>query len=101
MRQFEVALRPEEELLTGRWVVTPSGLDPDATCKRIEHLTSGVLKELAQDSTGWASLFRDPADGRLWERYYPQSEFHGGGPPSLRHLTTQQAALIYEIPATQ
>jgi hypothetical protein len=99
MRQAEVALRPEEEELMGMWVASPNGVVADDTCKRIERLTSGVLEHLAQDSAGWASLFRDPADGRLWELHYPQSEMHGGGPPSLRHLTKTQAEVTYKIPA--
>jgi hypothetical protein len=100
MRQSEVALRPEEEELTGVWVANATGVVADETCKRIERLTGGVLEPLAHDSTGWASLFRDPADGRLWELYYPQSELHGGGPPSLRHLSKTQANVTYKIPAT-
>ena len=49
----------------------------DAVCLRIEHLTTKVFEPLAVSSDGWDALYRDPADGRLWERTYPSSELHG------------------------
>ncbi len=100
MRHVELALRPNETLLKGEWIVTAGGIVADETCKRIELLTASVLKRLANDASGWESLFQDPADGRLWELYYPRSEMHGGGPPCLRNLTTLQARSKYKLPAT-
>jgi len=41
------------------------------------------------------TLYRDPDDGRYWERTYPQSELHGGGPPELRVLATEDARQKY------
>jgi hypothetical protein len=95
MRQDSIALRPEEELLTGEFVLAGNGIVADETCKRIEQLTSGVLKQVATDGSGWERLFQDPTDGRFWELYYPRGEMHGGGPPSLRYLTVAQASLKY------
>jgi hypothetical protein len=100
MRHVELSLRPSETLLKGAWITSGNGVVADETCKRIEALTSGSLKHLANDATGWESLFEDPADGRLWELYYPQSEMHGGGPPSLRNITALQASSKYKLPAT-
>jgi hypothetical protein len=100
MRHVELALRPDETLLEGEWIVSAGGLVADETCKRIEVLTASVLKRLANDASGWESLFEDPADGRLWELYYPRSEMHGGGPPSLRNVTALQARSKYKLPAT-
>jgi len=100
MRHVELALRPSETLLEGGWIASANGVVADETCKRIEALTSGVLKHLATDATGWDSLFQDPADGRLWELYYPHSEVHGGGPPSLRNVTVLQANSKYTFPTT-
>jgi hypothetical protein len=100
MRHVELALRPNETLLEGEWIVGAGGLVADATCKRIEVLTASVLKRLANDASGWESLFEDPADGRLWELYYPRSEMQGGGPPSLRNVTALEARSKYKLPAT-
>ena len=100
MRHVELALRPSETLLRGEWIVRANAVVPDETCKRIEALTTSLLKHLASDATGWDSLFQDPADGRLWELYYPKSEMHGGGPPSLRNVTTLQAISKYTLSAT-
>jgi hypothetical protein len=99
MRLVDVALRPEEKLLAGEWVSSANGVVGDETCERIDRLTKDVLERIADDATGWESLFRDPADGRLWELYYPHSEMHGGGPPSLRYLTEVLASAKYKLPA--
>ena len=82
MRTIELALRPEETLLVGSWVLRGNSMVGDTICGRIETLLANVLVHIADDpkSGGWESLFRDPSDGRFWERFYPQSEMHGGGP---------------------
>jgi hypothetical protein len=100
MRHVELALRPSETLLKGGWITSGNSVVADETCKRIEALTTGLLKHLANDATGWESLFQDPADGRLWELYYPQSEMHGAGPPSLRNVTALEASSKYKLAAT-
>jgi hypothetical protein len=100
MRHVELTLRPDETLLEGEWIVSANGVVGGETCKRIEALTRDVLEHLANDSSGWESLFRDPADGRLWELYYPRGEMHGGGPPGLRNVSEPQARSKYELPAT-
>jgi hypothetical protein len=46
MRHVDVALRSDEELLTGEWVSSANGIVPDETCKRIDHLTKGVLEHV-------------------------------------------------------
>ena len=43
----------------------------------------------------WDTLFRDPRDGRLWEKIYPMSEMHGGGPPTLRLLPESDVVQKY------
>lgn len=99
MRTIELALRPDETLLVGSWVLTGKSVVGDSICKRIETLVATVLVHVADDpkSGGWESLFRDPSDGRLWERFYPQGEMHGGGPPSLRCLSISDAAAKYSL----
>ena len=65
---------PHERMLTGRWVDVDGEIRHDETCERIEKLVGGHLVEVAvsPQSGAWETLFRDPDDGRYWERVYPQ-----------------------------
>jgi hypothetical protein len=83
------ALLPHETELTGLWIEIGGQVRGDAVCDRIASLTGGIL-DIVQDhptSGGWVKLYRDKEDGRYWERSYPQSELHGGGPPRLRWIS--------------
>jgi hypothetical protein len=88
---------PTQTELMGRWEIVDGRVRADATGERIEWLTSNWLEKIAasKDSGGWETLFRDPDDGRYWERTYPQSEMHGGGPPSLIALSAEKAHAKY------
>jgi len=90
-------LRPDEIEITGRWVFDGQRMHGDAACDRIKHLTSNVLEllGLSKDYGGWETLYRDRADGRLWERTYPQSELQGGGPPRLSVISKDEAVRKY------
>jgi hypothetical protein len=89
-------LEPTESDIIGHWVVNRSDkvVGDDAT-ERIEWLIPTQLTELATDDTGWETLYRDPRDGRLWELTYPEGERHGGGPPRLTLVSTEQAMTKY------
>ena len=88
-------LTPTETELIGRWKVVNGRVQADATCQRIEWLTSSYLEKIAAIGGGWETLFRDPEDGRYWERIYPRSEMQGGGPPSLSALSLEKAYAKY------
>jgi len=94
MEEFE-RLRPDERELIGEWIRVDDQIDGDYTCKRIQFLTEEYLKELGKDWSGWETLFRDPTDGRYWERTYPHSDWHGGGPPALFNLSEEEAREKY------
>ena len=93
-------LRPTETELIGKWEIVDGQIRRDATCERIEWLTANYLEKVAVSKQWgeWETLFRDPSDGRYWERTYPQSEMHGGGPPRLSVLNAEQAHAKYEFP---
>ena len=55
------------------------------------------MRKIAQDTSGWDTLYRDDASGDLWELVYPQSYMHGGGPRELRRVSSEQAAATYGI----
>jgi hypothetical protein len=69
----------------------------DDSLKRIRSLVDGYLQRLAVTSDGWETLYRDPADGRYWEKTYPHGEMHGGGHASLRVLAVAAAREKYGI----
>jgi hypothetical protein len=88
-------IKPSETILTGQWVHRDGRLVEDDVCERIRALTKSYLVEIGHDASGWNTLYRDPNDERYWEKTYPQSEMHGGGPPQLRHLTAREAKQRY------
>jgi len=92
-----VAIRPNETELVGRWENIDGGLRGDAVANRIYELTRTYLTRVAVSENGWEKLYRDPADFRLWELTYPQSEMHGGGPPMLRLLSFEEAQKKYKL----
>jgi hypothetical protein len=92
-------LQSEESELVGQWRFDGGRPEADEVCARIEHLTANVLEQIAisRNYGAWETLFRDPADGRLWERTYPQGHMHGGGPPRLKLVSEQDARLKYDF----
>ena len=98
MTESRVSLDPKETDLVGRWFRKGGGVEADATCLRIDRLVSGVLERLGKSSDGWETLYRDPADGRLWEHTYPSSHLHGGGPPRLTVIEWGDAVSKYPQP---
>lgn len=93
-------LQPDEKDLVGNWVLGKQGFEADEVSKRIEWLVSDILEKIADSPQwgAWETLFRDPIDGRLWERTYPKGEMHGGGPPRLTNITEEQARVKYGLP---
>lgn len=89
------ALQPNETDLLGDWVVRGAQVEGDETCQRIKWLVDEKLQEVTTDASGWDILYRDPADGRYWELTYPLSHMHGGGPPRLTNLPSEQAKSKY------
>jgi hypothetical protein len=88
-------IEPGESSLVGHWVEEGGNMVADSTCLRIEVLVAKHLVRLATSPDGWATLYRDPTDGRLWERTFPFSHLHGGGPPSLVCISPAGAGQRY------
>lgn len=84
-----------ETEIRGTWTFRNGQSEGDESCARIEALTSGHLREVTRDPSGWDILYIDPDDGRFWELIYPQSEMHGGGPPLLRCLSKDEVREKY------
>ena len=92
-------LTPRDTMLVGRWELVGGEVRADDVCRLIDQLTSTVLQKLATSRAGgsWETLYRDPRDGRLWERVYPQGHMQGGGPPTLRTLAETEARARYDF----
>ena len=90
---------PDETELVGDRVVDGVDRRADVTCERINFLLRHVLEKIAESKEwgAWETLFRDPGDGRLWERTFPQGEMHGGGPPRLKVISEEQARERYDF----
>jgi hypothetical protein len=78
-----IRIDPSETILAGQWALRAGRLAADEMCERISALTGSYLLEFGKDASGWDTLYRAPADGRLWKLIYPESEFRGGGPPQI------------------
>lgn len=88
-------LGAEETQLRGAWIVKKGRVVNDAVAERIKWLVRTSLRRITADSSGWDTLYEDVSDGRFWELTYPHAEMHGGGPPSLTCLSTDDARRKY------
>ena len=88
-------IRPDETEVVGGWETVNGAVCADVATKRIEELTRTYLNRIAVSKNGWETLYQDPADLRFWELTYPDSEWHGGGPPTLKSLSMQEANSKY------
>jgi hypothetical protein len=73
--------------LIGNWVFQDNKVVEDETAKRINHLKENYLNKIAVSGSGWEILYQDPNDKRYWELIYTESDYHGGGAPSLINLS--------------
>jgi hypothetical protein len=83
--------------MVGNWIEIDGRIVGDETCERVQMLTDEYLIKVGTDSSGWETLFRDPEDGRYWERTYPHGDWHGGGPPALYYLSDKEATEKYQL----
>jgi len=57
--------------------------------------TISRLSYLLSTPDGWSQLYRDPEDGGLWEKTYPNGAAHGGGEPALSPIERHAALEKY------
>lgn len=92
-------LKSTEVILSGSWIYQSQEMIEDNVCKRIKWLTNNHLQKIKDSPQwgGWETLYRDPDDGRYWERTYPHGEMQGGGAPQLRFLNDRDAKDKYDL----
>jgi hypothetical protein len=88
-------LKPSEVEIVGNWLFDGKQMRADENERRIDWLTKNLLKEVATDGSGWETLYRDPHDGRLWERTFPHGAMQGGGPRKLWNISEEEARRKY------
>lgn len=86
-------LKAEEMELVGLWLDLGFRVTGNAVSDRIEWLTAIRLEKLAENGELLAELYRDPQDGRLWEKILPFAD----GPPTLRLLTPATATESFAL----
>jgi hypothetical protein len=89
-------LKPEETVLQGFWLDLGSSVVPDARWERITRLTEEYLELLATGEDGREKLYRDPADGRLWE-LAPVAPEMPASPPLLVVIPPERAMEKYGV----
>ncbi len=93
---IKTKLDKNETLLKGEWLAQNGKVIGNEACERVEYLIT-ILEKLGSTSGGWEILYRDNSDGRYWELFYENSEWHGGGPPSLRNISKSEAKEKYKL----
>jgi hypothetical protein len=92
MSEVDQHLKADEKSVAGEWIYRDGRMAGDLSCERIEWLIHNHLQKVADSlrNGAWETLYRDPDDGRYWERTYPRSEMHGGGPPKIQTINSDE-----------
>jgi hypothetical protein len=90
-------IKSDEVEIIGNWTLDGGHMVADSNCARISSLIQGYLQYIASSKDGWAKLYLDPTDNRYWELSYPHSDWHGGGPPNLAHISESEARSRYQL----
>lgn len=85
-----------ENKIIGKWISVNGQTKKDSNCERIEFLVENYLQKITDSEDGWNKLYLDKNDGRYWELRYNNSDYHGGGPPTLILLKDEE--LIQKYP---
>jgi len=91
-----MSIETHEREIIGKHFLRDGKVVADFTCERIEELILNYLQYIVTDESGWVQLYREPDSGRLWKKEYPESNQHGGGPPSLLLIDKGEAILQFD-----
>jgi hypothetical protein len=86
--------------IRGFWLDLGSSVVKDSGWVRIEWLLENRLECLVEKNTETGSLYRDPADNRLWHFYRVSPGLRDGGPPALQSISQDEARDLFgDVPA--
>jgi hypothetical protein len=94
----EWLIKPGETELRGFWIDLGSRMEKDTDWQRIEWLTTERFEEVVKAENGLDVLYRDPSDGRLWEKVHDHPALRDGGPPRLSVIDRNLAVERYQLP---
>lgn len=63
----------------------------------INRLTTFVFVHVADSDDGWQSLYRDPFSGVYWRRAFVDSDYHGGGYPTLDEVNPDEIQRVFGV----
>ncbi len=74
-------------------------------CEELKHIHGRTaedyarlhLQKLSVNFNTWEILYQCPITKRFWKEYYPRSEAHGGGPPELIQITSEDAKKDFNL----
>lgn len=72
----------DKKEIIGHWKFENGNVIADSNCKIIESMIKQELTKIGTSDDGWTIIYK-ANDGTIWELSYPQSHYHGGGPPKL------------------
>ena len=90
-------LKKNETILIGSWLRDKDKVVADDVCNRIDWLINHFLKKITTDQSGWEILYQDLNDKRYWTLTYPNGNWHGGGPPTLKAITQTEALTKFKL----
>ncbi len=92
-----MTIQSSEIEINGAWIEQNGKMVADPNSVRIADLIANKLLKLAVADGGFSTLYVNQSDSRLWELSYPQSDGHGGGPPRLSQISSEDASLKYKF----
>jgi Immunity protein 27 len=95
--ELNTELKSDEIILVGLWKIDNGKVVADEVCQRIEKLVTNYLRKVNVDKTGWEILYNDSNDNRYWLLTYPNSDWNGGGPPTLKMITQTEITKKFEL----
>jgi len=88
-------LTEETTIIRGFWLDLGSKVVKDSGWIRIEWLIANRLEPVCRKENNGETLYRSPADGRLWHYYLVAPGLKNGGPPALELIDQKRAEELF------
>ena len=81
MKKEKLELKRHEREIIGHHFLYKGKMVADDQAVRVLRLTNEYLEYITDDETGWNTLYRDPNDGRYWEKSISKANTMAEGQP--------------------